>query len=301
MKLLLAVDGSDYSRKAIEFIASRKTLIAGNPDVHVLNVRWKLPNYPSRFLGSEAVRKYYAEEAEKALRPARKQLQKAGLRPNIRFVVGHPATEIDAIADKENVDLLVLGSKGHSAFGGLLLGSVTHEVLARTQRPTLIVKKGAKRLGDSLRVGIAVDCSGYGPAALKFVLRHPALFGAAPSISLIHSVHIYDLLGMPKWAGSGLPAFSPKEVRRLQDKEYDAAMRPVRKVLKKLSSAPVPEVRLGGDPGDQLSRYAKKRLDVLVLGSHGYGAFKGAVLGSVATRVVANCTVPLLLVRSLKA
>jgi nucleotide-binding universal stress UspA family protein len=36
---------------------------------------------------------------------------------------------------------------------------------------------------------------------------------------------------------------------------------------------------------------------VLVLGSHGYGAFKQAVLGSVATRVAAHCDTPLLLVR----
>jgi nucleotide-binding universal stress UspA family protein len=33
------------------------------------------------------------------------------------------------------------------------------------------------------------------------------------------------------------------------------------------------------------------------MGSHGYGAFKQAVLGSVATRVIAHCTTPVLLVR----
>lgn len=298
MRLLLAVDGSDYSRKAIEFIASRKTLIASNPEIHVLNVQWRLPPHPARVVGMAVVRKYYTDEAEKALRPARKQLQKAGARPNVQFVVGRPASEIDAIAEKEDVDLLVLGSKGHSAFGGLILGSVTNEVLARTQRPTLVIRKGAKRLPDSLRVGIAVDGSGYGPAALIYVLRHSALFGAAPSISLIYSVHTYDVVGMPSWAGFAPPAFSPAKVRRLQDEEYKAAMRPVRKVLKKMSSALVSEVRLVGDPGDQLSSYAKKRLDVLVMGSHGYGALKGAVMGSVATRVTAHCTVPLLLIRS---
>jgi len=39
-------------------------------------------------------------------------------------------------------------------------------------------------------------------------------------------------------------------------------------------------------------------LDVLVLGSHGRGQFKAAVLGSVATRVAARCTTPLVLIRA---
>ena len=46
MKILVAVDGSDYSRMAIEFIASRKTLIKSNPNIQVLNVQWPLPPHP---------------------------------------------------------------------------------------------------------------------------------------------------------------------------------------------------------------------------------------------------------------
>ena len=59
------------------------------------------------------------------------------------------------------------------------------------------------------------------------------------------------------------------------------------------------EICLVGNAGDELAAYArKKRLDVLVMGSHGHGAFRAAVLGSVATRTAAHCEVPLLLVRN---
>ena len=297
MKILVAVDDSNYSRMAIEFIASRKTLIKSKPNIQVLNVRWPLPPHPARVVGMAVVREYYADEAEEALKPARARLQKAGLTPLVRYTVGRPALEISRTADKDTVDLLVLGSHGHSALGGVLLGSVTNEVLVRTKRATLIVRGKTKKYADSLRVGIAVDGSPYGVVAVKYVLRHAELFGAAPNISLIHVVHTYYLVGMPSIAGFAPPAFSPSEIRSMQDKAYEAAMKPVRKLLKD-TAVKATEVRLAGIAGDELSGYAKKKLDVLAMGSHGYGAFKGAVLGSVATRVVAHGEVPLLLIRS---
>ena len=131
-----------------------------------------------------------------------------------------PRVEISAVADKDKVDLLVLGSHGHSALGGMLLGSVTNEVLVRTKRATLIVRGKAKKYPDSLRIGVAVDGSAYGPAAVKYVLRHAELFGAAPCISLIHVVQTYDLVGIPSVAGFAPPAFTPAEVRSMQNKAY---------------------------------------------------------------------------------
>ena len=79
----------------------------------------------------------------------------------------------------------------------------------------------------------------------------------------------------------------------MQDRTYEAAMKPVRKLLKN-AAVKATEVRLVGIAGDELSGYSKKKLDVLAMGSHGYGAFKGAVLGSVATRMVAKGEIPLL-------
>ena len=55
---------------------------------------------------------------------------------------------------------------------------------------------------------------------------------------------------------------------------------------------------VGNNHGDEIAAYARnERLDLLVMGSHGYGALKSAVLGSIATRVAARCTTPLLLIR----
>ncbi|MGB2817265.1 MAG: universal stress protein [Burkholderiaceae bacterium] len=297
MKILVPVDGSKYSRTAVDFVASRSTLVGTNPDVEVLNVQLAIPTRATRVVGKDVVSSYYTDEAEKALRPARTRLQKAGMTPTVRFAVGNPADEISAAAAKDDVDLLVMGSHGHSALRGLLVGSVTNAVLAQTKTPILIVRHRENPPADSLKVGIAVDGSKFGREAVKYVLRHRELFGANPQITLLHVVADFAGALMPDMAGIALPAYSEEDIRAMQKKAFESAIRPVRKLFQK-AGVQATEVCLAGSAGEEIAAYAKKKkLDVLVMGSHGYGAFKAAVMGSVATRVAHTSEVPLLLVR----
>lgn len=297
MKILLPVDGSEFSRAAVDFVASRTTLIGTDPSVQLLNVQLPVPARAARVVGKAVISEYYTEESDKSLKPALKRLAKAGLTASAQYLVGHPGEEISAAAVRDKVDLIVMGSHGRSALKGLLLGSVTNNVLARTRLPLLVIRHREKPAADSLKVGIAVDGSKYGREAVKYVLRHRALFGAKPDCTLLHVVSDFAGAVMPDMSGIALPAFSPDEVRALQKKAFEAAVGPARKLLAK-GGMSADEVCLIGNAGEELSAYAKKKkLDLLVMGSHGYGAFKAAVLGSVATRVMAHSTVPLLLIR----
>jgi nucleotide-binding universal stress UspA family protein len=297
MKILVPVDGSEYGRAAVEFVASRSTLIGTEPQVDVINVQFAVPARAARLVGKAALTEYYTDESDKALKPALRRLAKAGLTASAHYLVGHPGEEISAAAMRDKVDLIVMGSHGRSALKGLLFGSVTNNVLARTRVPMLVVRHREAPTSDTLKIGIAVDGSKYGREAVKYVLRHLALFGAKPEVTLLHVVSDFAGAVMPDMGGIALPAFSDDEIRTLQKKAFEAAVGPARKLLAKGSIKPI-EVCLVGNAGDELCAYAKKKkLDVLVMGSHGYGAFKAAVLGSVATRVMAHSNVPLLLVR----
>lgn len=297
MRILVPVDGSKYSQAAVNFIASRTHLIGTEPQVQLLNVQLPIPVRAARVVGKEVVRSYYEDESAKSLRGAVAALKKAGIEAATDYRVGSPGEEIAAAADKYEVDLIVMGSHGHGAFAGLVLGSVTNAVLARCKRPLLVLRASHAARGDSLKVGVAVDGSRFGREAVKYVIRHRDLFGAAPQITLLNVVPDFAGAVMPDMAGIALPAFSAEEVAAMQTKAFEAAVRPAHKLLEK-SGLAADMVRLAGNPGDELAAYAKKKkLDVLVMGSHGYGAFKQAVLGSVATRVIAHCTTPVLLVR----
>ena len=56
---------------------------------------------------------------------------------------GDTVDEIVAYADSHDVDLIVVGSRGHGAIAGALLGSVSRGILAESQRPVLIVRAAA--------------------------------------------------------------------------------------------------------------------------------------------------------------
>ena len=297
MKILVPVDGSKYSHAAVNFVASRTHLIGSDPEAQLLNVQLPIPARAARVVGKEVVRSYYEDESAKALRSATAALKKAGLAATSGYRVGHPAEEIAAAADESKADLIVMGSHGHGAFAGLVLGSVTNAVLAHSKRPLLVLRETHVAKGDSLKVGIAVDGSKFGREAVRYVIRHRDLFGAQPQFVLLNVVPDFAGAVMPDMAGIALPAFSAEEVEAMQAKAFDAVIKPARRLLDK-AGLTAEAVRLAGNPGDELAAYAKKKkFDVLVMGSHGYGAFKQAVLGSVATRVIAHCTTPVLLAR----
>jgi nucleotide-binding universal stress UspA family protein len=297
MKILVPVDGSDSSNAAIRFIVSRLTPVNPQLRVELLNVQPPIPRYPARLAGAARVRAHHAAEAGRILKPGVALLKKARVDVSSRYVVGSPAATIGKIAARD-ADLVVMGAHGHTAMAGLVLGSVTNAVLASCATPLLIVRGPVKPGRHALKVGIAVDGSKYGVAAVRYFLKHLDLFGSKPDVTLIHVVPDLLSIYLPGLAQMPTPAFSPEQAMSSQNEQFEAAVAPVRKLVKKAELAAA-EVRLiGNGPGDNIADYAKEhKLDLLVMGSHGYGAFKSAVLGSVATRVAAKCRTPLLVIR----
>jgi nucleotide-binding universal stress UspA family protein len=299
MRILIPVDGSASSKAALRFIASRLAPARPRPRIDLLNVQPPIPAYAARFAGASAVRSYHAAESDKVLAPAAAELKKAGFDAQTRFAVGNAGATVSAAA--KSADLVVMGARGHTATTGLLLGSVTNTVLATSSTPLLIVRAGAARKTRAAapRIGIAIDGSRYGVAAVRYVLKHRELFGRVPALTLIHVVP--DLLAayLPGLAQMPVPMFSPEQAASSQSASFEAAMKPVRTLMKRARQV-AGEVRLvGNSAGDEIAAYATdNKLDLLVMGSHGYGAFKAVVMGSVATRVAAKCNTPLLLIRA---
>jgi nucleotide-binding universal stress UspA family protein len=62
-----------------------------------------------------------------------------------RLIVGSPATAIVFLAEKENVDMIVMPTHGRTGLSRLLMGSVAEEVVRKAKCPVLTVKSAAKR------------------------------------------------------------------------------------------------------------------------------------------------------------
>ena len=145
MKILLAVDGSAFTVKAVKFLTAHLKWFSGTPELHLLHVKPPIStglavDQARRILGDDSVTDYYRDESSAALTPAETLLRGQGLPFRSQYKVGDIAKEIDAYAVKEKIDMIVMGSHGHGALANVVLGSVATKILASTTVPVLIVR-----------------------------------------------------------------------------------------------------------------------------------------------------------------
>ena len=93
-----------------------------------------------KFTPKGALADYLRELSDKDLQAARKLLDKAEVAHDMIIKTGHVATEIIQAAKTGKYDLVVLGAKGRSAFGDLLLGSVSQRVASASKLPVTLIK-----------------------------------------------------------------------------------------------------------------------------------------------------------------
>lgn len=297
MKILIAVDGSIYTDHALEFLASRETLLASSPEIEMLSVVPRIPAGALRYVERDVLEGYYKDSADKVFKPIRKFLKGKDLPVDEVYVVGEPAETVALEAERVKPDLLVMGSRGRSDIKGLLLGSVTRGVLARTKLPVLIVRSDLIPKKDGMRVGIAVDGSAHSKAVAKYVAANKNFFGKDAKFFLIHVV---SDIGLTMLAGVSTGAPQPlkgADLEALKEENWKDASEDVVPILVKAGIS-FEKVCAEGFAGDTLAKIAKKKkLDLMVMGSHGYGRFKSTVVGSTAMRILAKGEVPVLLVR----
>ena len=140
MRLLLAVDGSSFTQKALVFLAAHPELLSAGEELVLLNVQPPVPGRVITMLGSADVAAYHLEEAAGVLDPAHQWLDQQGLPHRSVSVVGHAVDEIVAAAARENVDMIVMGTHGLGWLGRALVGSIAQRVISESDRPVLLVK-----------------------------------------------------------------------------------------------------------------------------------------------------------------
>lgn len=140
MKILLAADGSSYTKKALAFLVTHEEVLAGAGQIVVLNVQPAMPPRVKTMVGAAAVQDYHRDEAAKVLAPIEKFLRRHDLACTARWVVGHPGSEIVKAANKDKAHLVVMGTHGHGLLGRALMGSVAQNVVTECEVPVLLVK-----------------------------------------------------------------------------------------------------------------------------------------------------------------
>ncbi len=175
MRILCAVDGSEYSRWGVQVL---EALAGWEPEHVVLLHVIKKPGFQAAKGKTPSAEKQAAKAMAKAgdllLREAEHAAKVAlgqaatGPRTKLHRVLAHGpvASTVAQQAKRWKADLIVVGSRGLSDIKGFLLGSVSRQVAAMAPCSVLVVKQPFSRLR---RITLAVDDSKQSRAAATFL------------------------------------------------------------------------------------------------------------------------------------
>lgn len=140
-RILVAIDGSEHAQRALGEAIDLAKL--SNARLTVMTVQ---PKPATLLIGGPVVPPVDLQALEEALRQEHDQLldDAIGQVPDDVSVVkvhaqGQPATAIVEQARNDDVDLIVMGSRGRGEVASMLLGSVSHQVLQHSVAPVLVV------------------------------------------------------------------------------------------------------------------------------------------------------------------
>lgn len=202
---------------------------------------------------------------------------------------GTAAETILRVAEDRAADVIVAGRRSRSGVSRWLLGSVTDEVLANSDRPVLIVPPGPPTRGFD-RILLPTDGSERAERAAGAVGH---LAGADEAI--VHVVTVVDVQSAagPFDAGGVTPEF----VDRLESDGQAHVDSMVDRLEGEDEELPVETAVRRGRPHEQLAEHATEHdVGVIVMGAHGRSGFRRGVYGSVTERVLRSVDVPVLVV-----
>jgi nucleotide-binding universal stress UspA family protein len=133
-RTLVATDSSEPSKRAVEFAAALAE--THGSEIIVLHA---VPRVVSR-LGTSDLEE--PDAARELVDETLRDLKDRGLNARgeiVRVLEGHMARGIVETAAAADADVIIMGTRGRSDFGGLFLGSVTHRVLHLAEKPVIVV------------------------------------------------------------------------------------------------------------------------------------------------------------------
>jgi nucleotide-binding universal stress UspA family protein len=199
---------------------------------------------------------------------------------------GSPADTLQALAESGQADLVVLGSTHHAHVGSVAPGSVAEHLLHGARCRLVIAPKGyaeGDHSQDRLRVAaVGFDGMAESYAALDEAARLATKFGG--SLRVIGVATPVPAMGAAAAAQAGAEA-GPDFQTQLNSA--------VAQLPEELRALPV---YVRGDPVQKLLEAAEMGVDLLVLGSRGFGPVMRLLIGSVSSRVIREAPCPVLVV-----
>lgn len=134
-RILIGYDGSPQADKAVDLAFS----LAGCVDATIQILAVARPPEPATSVELEAVLDDAREHYEEGFDRIREKARVYELDVKMDMAVGHPGEQIIHRAEKDGIDLIILGRRGRSMLSRMMLGSVSERVLRYAHCPVMVV------------------------------------------------------------------------------------------------------------------------------------------------------------------
>lgn len=301
MKILCAVDGSEFSQWAVEALgALDRSKLESITLLHVADThKLKMAGSP-RAMSYRGARTALEKAGDVLLQRASQQasvvLSQSTSRPRTKvrtvLLAGSPATTIVRRAAQERSHLIVVGTRGLSDVKGFLLGSVARKIVSLAPCPVLVIKRPLPTIN---RVLLAVDNSKGSRAAVRFLRSNILPDTAAITICTSAETPVTDLAS-----------------RYLSDRQLEELTRPVleratdlvaelREEFIKEGYAVTTNVQMNHVIDTILKLATANHSELLVAGSRGLTGMERLHLGSVSESLLKYAPCSVLIVRGARA
>jgi nucleotide-binding universal stress UspA family protein len=142
LKLLIPVDGSEPSSRAIDYLIKKLGCLKEGAEIHLLNVQHPIPygDRVSSVVGHDKLAQYHKDEGMAALKNAMHKLDAAKVKYHYHIGVGNEAEVISQYVTEKRCDQIFMGTRGLGSVSSLALGSVATKVIHLSTVPVLLVK-----------------------------------------------------------------------------------------------------------------------------------------------------------------
>lgn len=264
-------------------------------ELHLLHVAPSLGDDPLRgafdaSLDEDEFYKQIQEEADEKMKALIQTVEDSAVpvrRIHSRGI--SPAKVIVEYAEKENVDLVVMGTEGRTGVSRLVLGSVAGEVVRNAPCAVMTVRQDTKMPSDVKRVLAPVDLSEFSRPLLRAARDLTASFGASMDV-----MTVVEPLPFP------VPLVGAVTLHDLMPDPVEQSKKQLDRLVKTTGGLPVSietHVEEGHAAMTIVDAAEDMDADLIVMASHGRTGLERIMLGSVTARVVRHATCPVCVLR----
>jgi nucleotide-binding universal stress UspA family protein len=292
-KILVAYDGSPHSKTALDW--AMQIGVDNGAELLVVKVFEPIVETFEGVYYSDAT---IDEEYKQMMKTDQQKMEDlkvlckgvCKIKVQVELLKGHVVETLLKYAQKNEVDLIAAGTKGHGIFNEILVGSVTGSLVSLSKVPVLVVKEPPEST-NLKKILVAYDGSPHSKNALNW-----AIDLSLSSSAQVAAVKVFDLSPLYDVNGDDSSRSMITALEKIH--QEDQKMMDEVVAIGQNRGVKVTGEIIQGNIAEGILEYAKSgNFDLIVAGTKGHSVIDELLLGSVTRKLVSLAQMPVLVVK----